>query len=125
MKLSIKQTTYVNLDTDDVEFPLYRQLDLSDERSSRTLYTKIARIDYGNGFCGFSIDHRAHPDEIFQMEVEYEDLFWGSSVEEILGRGRYVCTPERFERVLDRAHAYLDAMRTGQPLPDLTYGWLE
>ena len=108
-----------------MEFPLYRQEDLGGDGYSCTLYTKIARVAGYAGFFGFSVEHRTYPDENFRIEVERRGLFCGDSVDEILGRGRYVCTPERFERVLDRAHAYLDAMRTGQPLPDLTYGWLE
>ena len=125
MKINIKQTTYVELDTDDVEFPLYRQEDLGGDGYSCTLYTKIVRITGYGDFCGFSVEHHEYPDEKFQLDVERSDLFCGDSVDEILGRGSYACTPELFERVLARAHAYLDAMKTGERLPSPGLGWPE
>ena len=123
MKINIKQTTYVELDTDDVEFPLYRKHDLGGDGYSCTLYTKIVRITGYAGFCGFSVEHHEYPDESFRLETEYAGLFCGDSMDEILGRGWCACTPELFERVLARACAYLDAMKTGERLLALDLGW--
>ena len=123
MKINVKQTTYAEIDTDGVEFPLYRKNDIGGDGYNCTLYTKIVRAHTHLGFVGFSITHQEYPDESFELETECWNLFCGDSVDEILGRNWYACTPELFERVLARAQLYLESMRTGQRLPAVGLGW--
>ena len=125
MKIMVKQTTYAEINTDDVEFPLYRKNDIGDDGYSCTLYAKIVRIDHPQGFVGFSITHHEYPDERFELAIERWRLFCGDSIDEILGRNWYACSPELFERVLGRAQLYLESMRTGERLTAIGLGWPE
>lgn len=108
MKISIKQSKYVEIETDDIEFPLYGKHDVGPDGYTVHMYTKTIRE--GGRFRIYSITHKEHPRVSFDLESDLVLRLSGDTPDEVLCRGWYASSREEFEAVAAKAREYLDAM---------------
>ena len=100
----------------EVTLPVYRRHDLccdpgSDGPSDVIVYSRIYQTPDGKLRCldvqvTVETDWDDNPRRtVYELEIEHDYRFDGSEEDYLLGKGRFACTPERFEEVLAEAHA--------------------
>jgi hypothetical protein len=92
MKIKIKETTYQDKEV-NVEFPYYRQHDVSGDNYESIYYTKI--IDEKTKIS-LNCSSR-HGEKSWEMEIDRSNVFSDSNNSNyILGRGEYKLSEEEF-----------------------------
>lgn len=106
MKLNVS-VTHKTVEEMDVEFPVYRKHDASDERRY-IVYSRLDLISANSLGCRLVKIHRiTQSGDGFEAEVSSMIFEANDSADYLLGRGEYASSQKEFDEVVAESRAFL------------------